>query len=223
MKQTKELIDNAILNSRKKKGKRDYIGASILGTECDRQLWYKINHPKEITEARTIRIFELGDAIENKLVKFFRLAGLKVFDKNEDGKQFGFDEGDIKGNSDGVVIGLPECPEIPHLLEFKSANSKRFKVFEKEGINSDPVYKTQCHVYMQKLGLSCCLFVVYNKDNSDLYLERFELDNTYADIMMARGREILSTEEMPKRKYKKSTFFKCKFCDYGKECWEEEK
>ena len=216
---TAKLIDDAILASRKKKEKRNHVGASILGTECDRKLWYMINQPNEIDDPRTIRIFELGDAIENELVRFFRQAGLTVYDKDENGNQFGFDDGDIKGKTDGVVMGLPESSQ-PHLLEFKSASNKNFKAFEKDGVNGNEVYKAQCHIYMLKMKLNRCLFVVYNKDTSAIYYERFKVDKTYAEIMLARGREILNAKEMPSRKYKKSTFFKCKMCDWSKECWQ---
>jgi len=45
--------------------KRTYIGASSIGSECMRQVWYGYNdYPSEPYTNRTIRIFETGKKLE---------------------------------------------------------------------------------------------------------------------------------------------------------------
>jgi len=121
------LIDNAIEEKVKKKESRDYMGASGLGMECSRQLWYSFHEPKPILDPRVNRIFDLGNMLEDYVIRLLRDAGVTILTHQDDGKQFGFVDGDIAGHIDGVITaGLPESTK-PHLFECKSANDKNFK------------------------------------------------------------------------------------------------
>lgn len=214
------LVDNAIEAKAMAKESRDYMGASGLGKDCSRQLWYSYHTPKPITDPRVNRIFQLGHTLEDMVVKWLRDAGLTVHTEMEDGEQFGFVDGVIAGHIDGVIEGLPESTK-PHLLEIKSANSKRFKVFQNKGYKSDSVYWTQVQVYMLKMNLDRCLVIIINKDNCELYFERVTFDKQYAERKLLRGHEIAKLiNDPPIRPYSKSTFFRCRFCDFNKECWE---
>lgn len=219
---TAKLVDDAIVANAEAKDKRTYMGASILGTECDRALWYKFKHPTTVDDARVLRIFELGHRIEDIIIADLRLAGITVFTHGEDGEQFGFTDGVIAGHCDGVLTGLPESTK-PHLFEAKSANDKRFKEFVKKGcVGVSQEYLVQCQVYMLKFDLENCLFVVYNKNTSEYYFERIKLNKPMAEMFINRGKDIAEMEDEPKRKYGKSTFFKCRFCNYNERCWEDE-
>ena len=217
-----KMIDDSILNSCKVAKKRDYMGASGLGEECDRKLWYSYKKPKPVTSARLKRIFDMGNIIEDYLVRIFRDAGLTVYDVMENGDQFGFKDGDIAGHCDGVVVGLPESSK-PHLLEFKSAKASSYKAFVKNGVKKEnKKYYVQMQIYMNKLNLDRALFVMMNKDTQELYFERVEYDKVCAETFLLRGKEIAKEEEEPERKYPKSTFYKCKWCDWNNECWNQE-
>ena len=218
---TLKLIDDAILDRSKKEKSRTYMGGSILGTECDRQLWYSYKRPWVVDSARLQRIFDMGNIIEDYVIKLLKDAGVKVFDTDENGDQFGFVDGKIAGHSDGVLLGLPESSK-PHLFECKSAKSTQFKQVEKNGVEKWNIkYWVQIHVYMQKLGLERCLFIVMNKDTQELYLERITYDRHVANHYLLRGKEIADMTELPSRKYNSKTFYKCKFCNNNEECWNE--
>ena len=77
------------------------------------------------------------------------------------------------------------------------------------------------HIYMHKLKLNRALFVMLNKDNQELYFERVEYDKVLATHLLLRGHEIADMKQMPDRRYKSKTFYKCKFCNWNKDCWEE--
>jgi len=217
---TIKLIDDAI--AKRVHSPRDYMGASILGKECDRDLWYSYKKPKPVHDPRVQRIFDMGHIIEEYVVGLLREAGLSVYEKDEAGKQFGFIDGAIAGHMDGVVMGLTESTK-PHLLEIKSANEKRFKDFEKKGVKKmSNEYWVQIHVYMQKFKLDKGLFVIMNKNTCELYFERVDYDKGVADVYLTRGHELVGQVEEPSRKYKSSTFFKCRFCNYNEECWADE-
>lgn len=218
---TLKLIDNALEKMAREKQSRDYLGASILGEECYRNLWYQYHTPKPIDDPRVNRIFRLGNVIEDEVIELLRMAGLTVYTEDENGEQFGFVDGNVAGHIDGVVVGLPESTK-PHLLEIKSASSKNFKKFVKDGYKSNPKYIAQVQVYMLKMGLENCIAVVYNKDTSELYVERIKLKKREAQMYLSKGQSIVEMDEKPPRKYSSSTFFKCRFCNYNEECWGED-
>lgn len=222
MSTTLDLIDKSILERASKEESRSYMGGSILGIECDRQLYWAYHTPFKVDDARVQRIFDMGNIIEDYVIKLLRDAGIKVFDKDEKGEQFGFVDGEIAGHSDGILVGLPESSD-PHLFECKSANDKNFKLFQKNGVEKTKnEYWVQVHVYMQKLRLKKCLLVVMNKNTQELYTEIIEYDRMVADTYIMRGKDIAQATELPMRKYNSSTFFKCRFCNFNEKCWEDE-
>ena len=203
---------------------RSYMGASGLGTSCDRQLWYSYHQPKNDYPPRVQMIFDLGNNIEDYVIWLLREAGFTIYEKDSSGEQFGFVDGFIAGHIDGVIVGLPESAK-PHLLEVKSANDKRFKDFQKKGCKAvEPKYWGQCHTYMLKMKLEKSLFIVMNKNTCELYIERITLDENYANSLLLRGEELVAeeSENNVKRRYKKSTSFGCKFCSWKEECWKDE-
>jgi hypothetical protein len=219
---TDKLLDDACVSRRSKEKKRDYIGASMLGEDCERQLWYNIKTPKPIDDPRVLRIFDMGDMVEEYLVQLLKDAGITVWDVDENGDQFGFVDGRVAGHCDGVAQGFPEST-VPHLLEFKSANNKNFKAFVKKGVKAQSMkYWVQVQIYMEKLNLTRCMFMVYNKDTSELYTERIKYERSAGTMYIDRAKEIDEQDTPPDRKYKSKDFFKCRFCNHREECWDGE-
>lgn len=218
---TLHLIDKAITHKAEAKASRSYMGGSILGEPCDRKLWYSYKMPSRITDARILRIMDLGNKIEEMVIEYLKDAGLVVYDKDESGNQFSFSDGPIAGNIDGVVMNLLESDK-PHLFECKSAKDSRFKEFVKKGIKEvEPKYWAQIQTYMKYMELERCLYVIYNKDTSELHIERFEYNAMEADYYVSRGKEIANKEEHEtERKYKGPAWRECKyFCPYKERCW----
>lgn len=206
--------------SKRELKKRDYVGASILGEECMRKIWYIYHMPKPVEDPRVQRIFDMGNLIEDYLVSLLEKTGAKVWTKNpETGEQFGFTEGNVGGHCDGVIQGIPESSK-PHLLEFKSANAKGFKEFVDKGCKGKSMtYWVQVQVYMYKLNLNDCLFIVMNKDNQELYFERIKKEKGVGKMYIDRGNMVAEMESEPERKYMNPSFWKCKFCNWRVECW----
>lgn len=216
---THALVMEGVRKRMKVEPKRNYMGASELGIECDRQLWYTWHKPKQNSDPRVQMIFDMGHMLEEYVVKVLREAGLKVWSEDDNGEQFGFIDGFIAGHCDGVVQGLAESTK-PHLLEIKTMNNKRFTLLEKKGVKvAERSIWVQTQVYAYKFELENALLVVINKDNCRMYYERIKLDATAADSALLRGEELIAQVDEPKRKYKNSKFFKCKFCDWADECW----
>jgi hypothetical protein len=201
--------------------KRDYLGCSIAGGPCDRQLFYEYNLTPPKVDARIQRLFDLGSAIETLVIKHLRDCGVVVFDKDDKGNQWVADFPDkrIGGHLDGVVMNLPESSR-PHLLEVKSANDSSFNKAQKEGVKEwNKQYYAQVQLYMMATGLERCLFIVYNKDNSELYIERLNYNKIEAEIFYQRAVSILDMKEPPDRPFPDKSYFICKFCKWKEECW----
>jgi len=196
---------------------RTYLGASWIGKECDRELWYSYHQPVKIDDTRVQRIMDIGHLFESYALSMLKKAGYEVFHEDGDGNQYGFKDGILQGNSDGVII----IDEIPHLLEIKSANEKRFNEMVKVGVKiSDPVYYYQMQTYMKYMELDKSLFFVINKNDCNIHAEVVDFDPIDAEYIVNRGKNVI-TGEIPNRKYPSKAFYKCKFCKYSKDCWNE--
>lgn len=213
-----KLVDDYLVSKQKEEAPRDYLGASILGTECDRALWYKVKEPRQAVEGRRQMIFDIGHSLEDYIITLLKGAGIQFYD-NPDGGQWGFVDSPIAGHCDGVVYGLPESDQ-PHLLEIKTLGFDWWTKLQKSGLEAySNTYWVQVHVYMHYLQLENCLFVAMNKDNCELYFERVKYDKRVADMAILRGKDIAIFTQEPERKYGKSNFYKCKMCDFNKKCW----
>ena len=216
-----QMINSALVCKRKSDThERHYIGASLLGDQCDRKIWYYRYEPPAIKDGRVLRIFRIGDYFEDFVIEMLRDAGVKVFNVDENGKQFGFVDGEVSGHCDGVVVGLPESDQ-PHVLEVKSMNNSTFNQLKKKGLKATNIkYYGQIQVYTLKLELQDGLFIAMNKDNQELYFERLKLDKFYAMALIEKGKEIAKLTTPPKRTFKKN-FYLCNMCGKKKECYED--
>lgn len=213
-----EMVDQAIL--RENKSSRNYLGTSSLGESCDRALWYSYHTPKQTDDPQTLRKFNVGHALEPVVLKWLQDAGLQVWTSDSNGNQFGFEDGIIQGHIDAVIRGIPGDEDTAYLGEVKTANQFNFKAFVKEGIGHNEKYLVQVHVYMHKMKLKKCLFIVVNKDSQELYFEVINYDEFVAATALQRGFTIAESSEVPDRKYATKSYFRCKMCTYYKECWE---
>jgi hypothetical protein len=211
-----KLIDDAIIRRASLKTSRNYMGASGLGEKCDRKLWYSYKLPETITDPRINRIFDLGNNLEDVVVKYMRDAGLIIHTHDENGEQFGFVDGIIAGHCDGVL----ETPDGPVMVEFKTFNTKRFENFKKVGIKeSDPKYYTQIQVYIEKFELNKGVVIGIDKNDCELHIEWLDADPIEAHWAINRGKEIGNRETEPDRGYGHKSSFQCKLCNYRAKCW----
>ena len=132
-------ITESIYRASKEKGEseppRGYLGASILGKECDRELWYGFRWATTPEfSGRMYRLFQRGHDEELRVVSGLRDAGYEVVDAKPDGSQYG---GELFGGHfgfhiDGVIRGLPGDEKTWHLLEIKTHNERSYKATVKK-------------------------------------------------------------------------------------------
>lgn len=204
---------------------REYPSGSMIGGECERQVWFQFRYPKKIDDLRVYRIFELGNILEDHIVEILRRK-FTVHAVDSEGNQFSFkdDTNKLTGSIDGVIEGLPESSK-PHLLEIKTYNDNRFTKLCKVGVKeSDPKYFAQMQVYMYEMKLEKALFVAYNKNDSNVYTERVDYSESEALMLLNKSKKIYSAKDMndTDRIAEKSTDYRCKFCQYKEECWNKQ-
>lgn len=202
---------------------RGYLGASILGEECERRLWYTFRGlaPEEF-DGRMYRLFETGDLEEFRFVKELREIGVVVHDVGPDGEQFALEAlgGHVSGHLDGVLENVPEAPKAAHLGEFKTHSAKNFAKLKREGVlKSFPKHYAQTQLYMGAYKLTRALYLARNKDTDELYSERIKFDRRAYEALLEKGARVVRSVQPPERIAKRQDDYRCKFCPAYALCW----
>ena len=185
--------------------KRGYLGASLIGNECVRQVYYNYNgYPKEPFEAKTLMAFESGHRAEDLTADRLRMVeGVTLHTHKPDGYQYGFKEefkldnpidiidhktgevtgvqthGVFAGHIDGVIEGLLQAPKTPHIWEHKDCKESKFKEFiklkEKHG-EKNVLYHWNMTYYVQH----------------QIYMHKFGMDRGYMTVSLAGCRDYSS-------------------------------
>ena len=202
---------------------RGHMGASGIGKDCGRAIWYSFRwftRPK--FEGRILRLFNRGHLEEARFIALLLSAGVEIFQQDAQGKQFRISDagGHFGGSGDGVAIGLPDLPvNLPCLLEFKTHNNKSFTKLVKEGVRESKYeHFVQMSAYLRKMNLTIALYGAVNKDNDELYLELVPLDSITADQFLDRGRQLVFSRQPPKKISESPGWFGCTFCDHKAVC-----
>lgn len=224
--QKKDRIAEAIYAKRVESAqdwRRPHLGASMIGDECLRRLWYGFRwaaHPRH--DGRLLRLFERGDREEAVFVAELRSIGCEVVDVDpETGDQLRFSAmgGHIGGSCDGHVRGVPGAPKTWHVAEFKTSNDKRFKELLRKGVReTNPKHFTQMQLYMRAWSLKRSLYLCANKNDDQIYSERVQYDAEIAAEAMTKAELVVKATEPPLRCSEDPSWWACKFCDHNIHC-----
>lgn len=201
---------------------RTYLGASIIGRECKRSLWYSFRWAStEQFDGRMYRLFQTGHLAEQRFVSDLRSIGATVFDVDPvSGKQFGFHDagGHMRGHMDGCAVGIPMGGQKWHVLEFKTHSSKSFLTL-KNGVNkAKPEHYAQMMWYMGKSGMDRALYLAVNKDTDELYSERIEFDQVEFEKIKVKAESIIFAVDPPQKINDDPKFYLCNLCSHNSVC-----
>jgi len=202
---------------------RSHLGASGIGNECARAIWYGWRWAtRKQFEGRILRLFNRGHLEEARFIALLLMIGVKVYQQDENGKQFRISDagGHFGGSGDGILIGVPDLPEGNScLLECKTSGEKPFLKLKKEGVRAAKFeHYVQCNTYMKKMGLSATLYMVVNKNTDELYAEIIPFDNAIAEQFIDRGVKLVYSEHPPEKISQSPGWFSCKWCDHYTVC-----
>ena len=204
-------------------GFREHLGASLIGAECTRQIWYSWRWTTKARHSgRLLRLFATGNLAEARFIADLRAAGVEVLDIDpETGKQWQVrdESGHFGGSMDAVCVGLPEAPKTWHCCEFKTHNTKSFVELANKGVQqAKPQHFAQMQVYMHLTGMERAVYLAVNKNDDDLYLERVHYDAAFALRLVAKAHAIIASPQPPERISADPAWFQCRFCDHAAQC-----
>lgn len=201
---------------------RSHLGASLIGRECARELWYSFRWvTKPRFDGRLIRLFNRGHLEEPRMVALLLMIGCTVWQFDENGQQFRIKghKGHFGGGMDGVVLGIPEIPDEPVVAEFKTHNDKSFQKLKGEGVREAKFeHYVQMQTYMGKNDLRWAIYLATNKNDDELYAELVAFDQGTYNKFQERAAAIIDAVEPPPRINNSPGWYKCKFCTHAPVC-----
>lgn len=225
-----EVLDRTYKAHKDAEPKRKYLGGSIIGRDCEREIAYMYHQvPIESDgfSGQLYRIFDRGHKGEDRMADYLRIAGFELVTHKKDGGQFGWSAmgGLIRGHIDGVILNGPAIGvdwSKPALWENKILNNNNFGKLWNQGLQkTKPVYYAQVNLYMAYMELEQCMFTAENADDCEVYTEVLPLDTQHAQQMSDRGVRIVQSntpEELP-RVAGSADDYRCKTCDFKNRCW----
>lgn len=219
-----EMIYSAYQRKEASEQRLTRIGASGVGEECVRAIWYDWRGATNETHSgRLLRLFQTGHMQETRVVQDLKDAGMQVWEIDpETGQQWTYTaaDGHFVCKADGVVKGVPGAEKTPHLLEIKSSNAKGFKEITSRGAAvAKPVHYYQMQAGMWLSGLKDALYVVICKDDEGYYVERIKRDDAVIADIQRKLDSLTSIMSPPPRLAEKENDWRCKFCDSKEICW----
>jgi len=197
--------------------KRDYIGASQIGSPCMRQTWYELNGKFGLPVLpRLQRTFDIGNRLEGLVVSILEDAGYKLIKPDEFNHhldQFDDELEFFRGHCDAIL------QEPNAILEIKTANDSSFKMFVKKGLMLwSPRYYSQLQAYMGMSGIHLGNLICINKDTSELHDEFIRFDPGFYEELKHRARSIKESLVEPPKVNSSPFFYLCRMCKFREEC-----
>ena len=220
---------------------RYHLGASILGRECERELWYgfRWTAPSHFP-ASTLRKFEDGDACEPQMAgRLQAVPQIKLVTTTENGdsqirvQHFG---GHLGGSMDGIIQGLLQAPKTWHVWEHKSTAEKGFRALkrcidkhgEKDALAAwNPTYYAQAQVYMGlthtndwNTPIKLHYMTVSTPGGRDFTSLRTEYDKGAFEEFTEKAERIINAVTPPDRISGDPDFYQCNWCTFKPNCHE---
>lgn len=202
---------------------RRHLGASLMGRECSRELWYGFRWVlRKNIPARLLRLFNRGHLEEGRFLALLKSIGCEVWFEDEGGGQFKFSghNGHFGSALDCVVRGIPDLgPGVVANGEFKTASDKVFRKIESNGVQAEKYeHFVQQQLCMRAMNLPFSLYIVVNKNNDSLYAEIIPYAPEIAEQYHDRAGKIIRSPEPPPQIHPSPGWYACKWCDFISVC-----
>lgn len=206
---------------------RNHLGASSIGEECWRKLWFQFRWVKlSHAEPRMRRLWARGHREEEAFADFLRWAGFSSRSIDEaTGKELRFSKinGHYGGTTDGKKL-IRWANNVPLVVDYKTFADKYFQELKKKRVRAaQPKYYAQLCSYGREFECEYGLLFGLNKDNDEWYFEFVKLDWRYAEELEKKASEIIHAIFPPNRISEQPAFYKCKQCHFSDICHNRER
>lgn len=210
----KKIIEETIKNKISESETRDYIGASLIGNDCERKIWYEYQGHEGIPISETLwLIFETGRQIEKMIVCLMKDSNMNI------AENVPVNDSDIPWFKGHIDVVYQDESGKKHIVEIKSAKDSSFNLFKKNGLKKwNPQYFSQVQSYMGMYKIFSAVIFVLNKDNSLLAEEWIEFDAYHYDVLRQKAMRIREASEPPSRISNSPVWFQCKMCKFREIC-----
>jgi CRISPR/Cas system-associated exonuclease Cas4 (RecB family) len=206
-----KLIDNLKYEDDKP---RDYIGASSIGSECLRQIWYELNCKESFPVSNRIRrIWQTGKILESFILDLIANCGITLTrDVEFVDQELSF----FKGHADAIWLA---GKDHFYIVEIKTAKDSEFQKVKNHGLKKwNPKYYAQIQSYMGMSGINSAYIVVLNKDNSEVYDEYVEFCEEFYKELRQKAKMIYEAKMPPPKINGSPLFYMCKMCKFKEIC-----
>lgn len=208
-------------------GHRSHLGASVIGHECSRYLWYVFRWVKgDEFDARMLRLFERGNFEEARFIEYLRGIGFDIQgidDATGNQHRVVACNGHFGGSFDAHGVSPSRYNVGEKLLcEFKTkATGKGFADLKEKGVilTNHQHYAQMC-VYGRLHDLKFAIYMCVNKNDDDLHVEVVPLDWGLGDELIKRAEYIITSPTAPPRISEERTYFKCRYCPFIEICFD---
>jgi len=222
---------NAFCETFYEQGHRNHLGASELGEECWRKLWYGFRWVKqERFDGRMLRLFNVGHSAEPRFISYLRGIGFEVKEFDEDGKQFRISG--AMGHYGGSLDGMCKAPtryelseDLIFLNEYKTnGTGPGFTKVDTDGLQkAKPKHFAQMSQYGWHYKLKYGIYLIENKNDSSITIKVIPIDWNLGQQLEKKATDIINSKEPPPRISENPAMFSCKFCDKVGICFNGDK
>lgn len=200
--------------------RRDYLGASIIGRQCSRSIWYEYHGENSKAPSPTLTtIFEVGRRLEGLLIDYVEMTGIKV-ERPLHSNDYLFCQDkeipELQGHMDAILHLNPGQKAV---LEIKTTNAASFIKFKTKGLKHwDNTYYAQLITYMGMSNIDQGVLLAMNKDTSELHHEWITFDQTMYNELKTKALVIVSSNEEPPKINSSPLYYLCNRCKFIKLC-----
>jgi hypothetical protein len=204
---------------------RSYLGASIIGHECDRQVqfdWWI----RPLLPARVKSIYARGHFFEKRMREQLVAAGFAF--APPEALEFTALDGYLQGHADGIIIAAPAVPgtylPTPCVWECKALNAKNWRAVGRDRLAKVfPRYSVQISLYQYFLDTTNpALVTCVNGDNCEVLHFTLPFNAERARQAVDRAAAIIAATkagELLPRFTTDPSDWRCKICSHRERCW----
>lgn len=221
-----ELILNAVSNTMVDESDdfpfRHHLGASVLGSPCELQLFFSFRWVKDVQhETRIERIFAKGRREEIIMLDHLEKAGLTITRETK-GSQITIPMPPHLGGSTDAILHVPASHV--HLygnympIEVKTHKKETYNRASKKHLaDAMPSHWCQANIYAVKLGCTHFMYYAKNKNNEEYHIKIYEANPMVANVNIQRGSRVVFATQR-EGVGKTNAAHVCNMCDYKEIC-----